>query len=1039
MSKKKARAKTDRVIARRRSRNKFFGGAIAILALTVCCAGIVGSWSARVNNNNSPHPLFASAPSPSPLPLAKEYIYGGSKLIATEEPNMPPTVSITNPGSNAVFTAPANITIEATASDADGSISKVEFYQSTTLLGTDTTAPFSFTWPTVGAGTYSLTAKATDNNNAVTTSSAVSVVLNATPAVSITSPANNATFTAPANVTINATANDADGTVSKVDFYQGTTLLGTDTTAPFSFTWPAVAAGTYSLTAKATDNNNAVTTSSAVSVVSNAAPAVSITSPANNATFTAPANVTINATASDADGTVSKVDFYQGTTLLGTDTTTPFSFAWPAVAAGTYSLTARATDNNNAVTTSSAIAINVGSNAAPTVSITSPANNAVFAAPASITINATASDADGSISKVDFYQGTTLLGTDTTAPFSFTWNNVVSGTYSITAKATDNNNAVTTSSAVSVVSNTAPTVSISSPANNAIFTAPANITINATVSDADGSISKVDFYQGTTLLGTDTTAPFSFTWSNITSGTYSLTAKATDNNNAVTTSSAVAVISNTAPTVSISSPANNAMFAAPANITINASAGDADGTISSVEFYSGTTLLGTDTTAPFSFTWNTVASGSYLLTAKATDNRGAFTTSAVLPVTTPTFYDDFNDNSLDLGKWHLRVPGSPATVSEQNQQLRITLPPNTATYNGVGSNAYYDMRGGTAQVEMVQSVSQAGWVENYLLLEMDGQNYLFIQTGVGNLILQSTVNGVVDRLITPYDPAAHRHWRIRHNLTTNTVSFETSPDGAIWTSRKTVAAGFSLTAIRLVLLAGAWGTGSATPGAAIYNDFQYIPDPSVPGTPAAILSDDFNDNFVDTSKWNPDNLFSGFTNLNVPLSETAQRLEIGPLLQNVNGSSYRGVRSVNAYNFTGAYSYVELVQAPSAATSADAMFTIGKDVEYYYRIYVNAGNLIGLRRIAGVKTTLFTIPYDPVNHRFLRIRHDSATGAVTLDTATGNGGVPGTWVQRYSESWNTSVTLGAIIFEVKGGTWQIEANPPGKVIFDNFRVAVNGS
>jgi hypothetical protein len=48
-------------------------------------------------------------------------------------------------------------------------------------------------------------------------------------------------------------------------------------------------------------------------------------------------------------------------------------------------------------------------------------------------------------------------------------------------------------------------------------------------------------------------------------------------------------------------------------------------------------------------------------------------------------------------------------------------------------------------------------------------------------------------------------------------------------------------------------------------------------------------------------------------------------------------------------------------------------------------------------------------------------------------------VQRYSEIWNTQVTLGAIIFEVKGGTWQIEANPPGKVIFDNFRVAVNGS
>ena len=118
------------------------------------------------------------------------------------------------------------------------------------------------------------------------------------------------------------------------------------------------------------------------------------------------------------------------------------------------------------------------------------------------------------------------------------------------------------------------------------------------------------------------------------------------------------------------------------------------------------------------------------------------------------------------------------------------------------------------------------------------------------------------------------------------------------------------------------------------------------------------------------------------------------------------------------------------------MFTVGKDVNYYYRIYVNAGNLIGQRKVDGIKTTLFTIPYNAVNHRFLRIRHDSVTGNVTLDTAPNDGGAPGTWVQRYSETWNSSVSLSAIILEVKGGTWQIEANPPGKVIFDSFVLAV---
>ena len=173
-------------------------------------------------------------PDPPPLPsptLAKEYIYAGGKLIATEEPaaNAAPTVSITSPANNAVFTAPASITIDATANDSDGTISKVEFFQGTTLLNTDTAAPFSFNWTNVAAGTYSLTAKATDNGNAVTTSSAITVISNTAPTVSISSPANNAVFTAPASITIDASASDSDGTISKVEFYQGTTLLNTDT------------------------------------------------------------------------------------------------------------------------------------------------------------------------------------------------------------------------------------------------------------------------------------------------------------------------------------------------------------------------------------------------------------------------------------------------------------------------------------------------------------------------------------------------------------------------------------------------------------------------------------------------------------------------------------------------------------------------------------------------------------------------------------------------------------------------------------------
>jgi glucose/arabinose dehydrogenase len=84
--------------------------------------------------------------------------------------NQPPTAAITNPAEGASFAAPANITIDATASDADGSVAKVEFFHDSTKIGEDTTAPYSVVWSGATAGSYALTAIATDNQGAQTTS-----------------------------------------------------------------------------------------------------------------------------------------------------------------------------------------------------------------------------------------------------------------------------------------------------------------------------------------------------------------------------------------------------------------------------------------------------------------------------------------------------------------------------------------------------------------------------------------------------------------------------------------------------------------------------------------------------------------------------------------------------------------------------------------------------------------------------------------------------------------------------------------------------
>ena len=86
----------------------------------------------------------------------------------------------------------------------------------------------------------------------------------------------------------------------------------------------------------------------------------------------------------------------------------------------------------------------------PTVAITAPVSNASYEAPATVEIAATATDPDGTISKVEFYNGTTKLGEDATSPYTYSWTNVAEGSYSITAVATDNEGKTATSSAVTI-------------------------------------------------------------------------------------------------------------------------------------------------------------------------------------------------------------------------------------------------------------------------------------------------------------------------------------------------------------------------------------------------------------------------------------------------------------------------------------------------------------------------------------------------------------------------------------------------------------
>ncbi|HEX4950203.1 MAG TPA: NPCBM/NEW2 domain-containing protein [Blastocatellia bacterium] len=336
---------------------------------------------------------------------------------------------------------------------------------------------------------------------------------NAAPSVTLTSPANNATFAAPANITLSANASDSNGTISKVEFYQGATLLGSDTSSPYSFAWGNVAAGTYSLTAKAFDNLGATTTSSAVNIT--------VTAPTATTTYLSDLNW---ASATNGWGPVEKDR--SNNDLSGTDgnpirlngVTYPKGLGVHAYSDVRYNL------NGAYRTFQSDIGVDdeVGNNGSVVFQVFV---DGVLAYDSGLMTGATATkqvnvDVTGK-NELRLYVS---IGPDHDWYDHADWANarLLTGT----------------------VPNAAPTVSLTAPSNGATFTAPANITLTANAADNDGSINRVEFYQGTTLLGSDTTSPYSFVWSNVAAGTYSLTAKAFDNAGATTTSNAVSITVN---------------------------------------------------------------------------------------------------------------------------------------------------------------------------------------------------------------------------------------------------------------------------------------------------------------------------------------------------------------------------------------------------------------------------------------------------------------------------------------------------------------
>jgi len=431
----------------------------------------------------------------------------GSATSATATLTVNPVViapSITTQPASQTVTAGANVTF---------------------TVGANGTAPLSYQWRKNGGNIAGATGSSLALNNVATTDAGSYTVQVSNSAGSATSA--TATLTVNALVTVpSITTQPANQTVTagaNVSF-----TVGASGTAPLSYQWRKNGADLIGATDSSLVRNNVTSTDAGTYAVrvSNAAGSVM----SANATLTVnPAPIAPSITTQPASQTVTagaNVTF----TVVASGSA-PLSYQWrknggniPGATGNSLALnnvaTADAGDytvqvsNSAGSVTSAAATLTV--NVAPVVlsiGLVSPTNGASFVAPANVELTAMVSSPSG-VTAVDFFDGTNLCGTATEAPYSMMASNLSEGQHLLSAVVTDSEGRMAVSEPVMImVASTPPTppspapnsiVEIVTPANGETFNAPARIILSAQIDTPRNSVSKVEFFSGSTRLGAGT-------------------------------------------------------------------------------------------------------------------------------------------------------------------------------------------------------------------------------------------------------------------------------------------------------------------------------------------------------------------------------------------------------------------------------------------------------------------------------------------------------------------------------------------------------
>jgi hypothetical protein len=697
----------------------------------------------------------------------------GNSFTASDAFNL--SATMTDPGAYLHQT----VSLQATASDGEdgSSISSVKIQRSPAGAGswtdvcTDSSSPYSCSFDTTAVtdGLYDFRAIAQNDAGGSATSTVVTNrrVDNTAPTAGITDPGTPLRGT----VSVDSAGTDGGSGVANVKVQRSPAGAGTwtdictDSSSPYScsFDTTGVSDGLYDLRALTTDNAGNTTTSSTVTNrrVDNTPPTATMTNPGSPITGTK----SFAGTSTDAGGSgVASLKFQSSPVGAGTwsdmcsDTTSPYSCSYDtsALSDGQYDFRSLATDNAGNTANSTVYSGAVVDNTAPTATMTDPGANVH----ATVTLGATSGDGAGSgVANVKIQRSPAGAGswtdvcTDTTSPYSCSFDTtaVSDGLYDFRAIATDNVSKSTTSSTVTNrrVDNTAPTASMTDPG---AYITGTTFALTATGTDGGSGVANVKIQRSPAGAGswtdvcTDTTSPYGCTLDStaVSDGLYDFRAITTDNAGNSTTSATVTNrrVDNTAPTASLNDPGSPLS----GTVTLNATGTDGGSGVANVKIQrapTGTstwTDICTDTTSPYSCSWNTtaVSDGGYDLRSITTDNAGNATTSSTV---SSRIVDNYAPTASDI-----QIANAGATVGrpEQNDTITFTYSEQMSTtsilagWNGASTAVTVRINNNTNndQLEIWNAANTARLPLTNTFVTLNG-NYVTANTVFNGTMVQS--------------------------------------------------------------------------------------------------------------------------------------------------------------------------------------------------------------------------------------------------------------------------------------------------------------